>query len=139
MLFRSGSLVGWNAPGHPYVVYEYVADLYFNVKIQVVDMEDNVLAPETNELVKAGSAYTLTVPAVKDYILKEIQGGGTDLAAVGKNLTVKIIMTVDPSTGITGVETEKATGKIYDLSGRRLNGISGRGVYIIDGQKVMVK
>lgn len=135
----NGNLVGWNAPGHPYVVYEYVADLYFNVKIQVVDMEDNVLAPETNELVKAGSTYTLTVPAVKDYILKEIQGGGTDLAAVGKNLTVKIIMTVDPSTGITGVESEKATGKIYDLSGRRLNGISGRGVYIIDGQKVMVK
>ncbi|MBO5864948.1 MAG: DUF4091 domain-containing protein [Bacteroidaceae bacterium] len=47
---------------------------------------------------------------------------------------------VDTGSGIDGVETEDGEAKaIYDLSGRRVKAITERGVYIVDGKKVLVK
>ena len=46
----------------------------------------------------------------------------------------------DNITPIEEVETESSEVKgIYDLTGRKLEGISGAGIYIINGKKVMVK
>ena len=44
------------------------------------------------------------------------------------------------ATAIAGVETQKvATGETYDLSGRKINGQMKKGIYVIDGEKVLVK
>ena len=44
-------------------------------------------------------------------------------------------------TGIEKVESGNADAPaaIYDLSGRRLGGISRSGIYIVNGRKVLVK
>ena len=44
------------------------------------------------------------------------------------------------STGIDGVQTEtSAQGAIYDLYGRKLQSAPAKGIYIINGKKVLVK
>ena len=138
----SGSLVGWTSPGHPYLIFEYFVEPYFEITVQAVDTEDNILSTST-ELVQAGSSYTLTTETIEDYVLKEIEGN-EGLNAVSDNLTVKVIYEVDPLGGIDGITTDgsanagKGTG-IYDLSGRKLNRVSGPGIYISNGQKILVK
>lgn len=46
---------------------------------------------------------------------------------------------IDPTVGIEGAEADDDTNgnDIYDLSGRKLNKVNGRGVYIIGGKKVI--
>lgn len=136
---ENGNLVGWNDPGHPYVFYEYLADLYFSITVQAVTDDGTTLAAETKQLVKAGSTYTPVVPAFDGYVLKEVQGGGDALAAVGDNITLRFVYDRLVPEGIGTATADAAAATMYDLSGRRLNGISGAGVYIIAGRKVMVK
>jgi hypothetical protein len=42
------------------------------------------------------------------------------------------------TTGIENVEVESASNVIYDLTGRKVNVVE-RGIYIIDGKKVLIK
>ncbi|MBQ0057553.1 MAG: C10 family peptidase [Bacteroidales bacterium] len=44
-------------------------------------------------------------------------------------------------SGIEGIESESsnATDQVFDLSGRRVNSISGKGLYIINGQKTIIR
>ncbi len=44
----------------------------------------------------------------------------------------------DGTTGIENVEVENASNVIYDLTGRQVNAVE-RGIYIINGKKVLVK
>lgn len=47
---------------------------------------------------------------------------------------------IDPTVGIDGIEADEAEGnhnEIYDLSGRRLDKVTGKGVFIIGGKKVI--
>ena len=134
----SGALVGWNDPGHPYKLYEYYADPYFEVTVQAVDTEENVLST-TRTLVRAGEPYTLTAAAIEGYTLHEIQGGEA-LQSVGDHLTVTVVYRKDLPDGLTEVEAARRTpNRIYDLYGRRLDRIAAPGLYIVDGQKVIVK
>ena len=43
------------------------------------------------------------------------------------------------TTGIDGVASEETPEGIYDLQGRKLEGIPGAGIYIVNGKKVLVK
>lgn len=44
------------------------------------------------------------------------------------------------ATAIAGVQAEKvATGETFDLSGRKVSGQMKKGIYVIDGEKVLVK
>ena len=43
------------------------------------------------------------------------------------------------TTTVEDVEIENEREEIYDLTGRKLEGISGTGIYIINGKKVLVK
>jgi hypothetical protein len=43
------------------------------------------------------------------------------------------------TTAIEEVETRNEAEEIYDLTGRKLEGITGAGIYIINGKKVLVK
>ena len=134
----SGALVGWNDPGHPYKIYEYYAQPYFRVTIQTEDVAGKTLAPAKEVLVKAGEKYTLVTENLENYTLKEIQGGEA-LQAVSDHVTVKVVYEDDSQTGIEAIEAEKKAEGIYDLSGRRLQRIGHKGIYIINGQKVLVK
>lgn len=42
-------------------------------------------------------------------------------------------------TGIDAVKTPEADGKIYTLTGQQIDKIKGRGVYIVNGKKVVVR
>jgi len=43
------------------------------------------------------------------------------------------------ATAIAGIEAEKTTGEAYDLNGRKMNGQMKKGIYVIDGEKRVVK
>ncbi len=134
----SGALVGWNDPGHPYKLYEYYVDPYFEVTVEETDTDDNAFRT-TRTLVRAGEPYTLTATAPEGYTLKEVQGA-EGLTSVGEHLTVKVIYAKDISDGLQGIEADRnAPNRIYDLQGRRLHRISAPGLYIIDGQKVLIR
>ena len=45
----------------------------------------------------------------------------------------------DITTAIEKVESRNEKEEIYDLTGRKLEGISGAGIYIVNGKKVLVK
>lgn len=135
---ENGNLVGWNAPGHPYIIYEYFVQPYFEVLTEAVDTKGNILGTD-KALVKAGSSYTLTTGLYEGYKLKEIQGD-EDLTAVGRNMKVTIVYESE-QTGIgqAGTETGSRASSIYDLSGRRVSHVSKSGIYIVNGHKVLVR
>lgn len=45
----------------------------------------------------------------------------------------------DETTGVEEVEVESTVKTIYDLSGRKVSGMSAPGLYIVNGKKVLVK
>ena len=135
----AGALVGWNDPGHPYRIYEYYAQPYFSVTVNAVDEKTSAALATTAEWVKAGEAYTLVAPTIEGYYLKSTEGD-EGLTAVADN-TVVTLTYASNNTGIEKVESGNANAPatIYDLSGRRLGGISRSGIYIVNGRKVLVK
>lgn len=134
----SGALVGWNAPGHPYRVYEYFVEPYFTVLVDEVDTEGRVLA-STKYPVKAGSAFALQASDRAGYVIDKIEGAES-LACVESHLKVTVTYMDESLVGISPIESDKLAGKgIYDLSGRCIDRIAHPGVYIIGGQKVLVK
>ena len=134
----NGALVGWNDPGHPYKIYQYYAQPYFKVSVHAEDTQGKVLAPMTETLVKAGDTYTLVTESFEGYTLKEVQGGEA-LSEVAAHLDIKVIYEDDSLTGIEELSAEKKAEGIFDLSGRRLQRIAHPGIYIVNGQKVLVK
>lgn len=134
----SGALVGWNDPGHPYMIYEYFAQPYFLVTVEFVDTEGKTLKEPQSDLVKAGEAFTLTTSPIEGYTLKTVEGG-EELKAVGDHLKVKVVYESELVSGIDEVKEQQQKEGIYDLSGRRLQRISHKGIYIINGQKVLIR
>lgn len=131
----TGALVGWNDPGHPFMIYEYIVDPYFEVTVNCITEDETVLSTESS-LVKAGSKYTLNAEVIDDYVIKEITGDAERLNEVDGNLVVNVVYA--SATGIGAIEADKAPQGIFDLRGRKLNGISSPGVYIVNGKKMLV-
>ena len=50
-----------------------------------------------------------------------------------------LFFNVDETTGVEEVEVESTVKTIYDLSGRKVSGMSAPGLYIVNGKKVLVK
>ena len=134
----SGAMVGWNDPGHPYKLYEYYAELYFDVQVTEMDTEGNTLTPPTHYMVKAGENFTIPMGTHEGYTIKEIWNGD-QAACISHNTAIVVLYERVIPDGIEGVESGRAKQAIYDLSGRRVNRLSHQGIYIIDGQKVYVK
>ena len=134
----NGALVGWNDPGHPYRIYEYFVQPYFKVSITAVDTQGKVLIPTMETILKAGDTYTLVTEAIEGYTLKNIQGDEA-LNAVGDNVEVKVIYEDNDLVGIKDIQQDKTAEDIYDLSGRHLQCISHKGIYIVNGRKILVK
>ena len=133
----NGNLVSWTAPGHPHRIYSYWAEPYFEVTVIYNDKEGRPVDGMTKALVKAGDSYTVILPEIDGYVFEKVEGL-EQLQAVSDNITVKAIYA--KTTGIGGVQAgEDGAQTIHDLSGRRLNAITGPGLYIVNGQKVLVK
>lgn len=136
---ESGALVGWNGgTGHPICISTFYAQPYFTVNI-VCQNEDATPLSETTELVKAGEAYTLTLPAINGHAIVSTTGNEGYTGTVENHLN--IVVTYKAVTdGINTVTKDNAnlTG-IFDMQGRRLNRIGQQGIYIVNGQKIIVK
>lgn len=67
--------------------------------------------------------------------------GWFDLGAVlGKETDFEVKMYIDidgEETSVEGISVSVPEGAIYDLSGRKLNNVPQKGIYIVNGKKVM--
>lgn len=74
---------------------------------------------------------------------KDCAAGSVEAVTLGgtKTFTVDlVVVSTDINTSIDRINADTLTGKeIYNLSGQRVSKPSQRGIYIIDGKKVMVK
>ncbi len=59
-------------------------------------------------------------------------------AASASELIIKHVA-MSEATAIAGVEAEKATGETYDLNGRKVSGQLKKGIYVVDGEKRIMK
>lgn len=112
-------------------------------------IENNLLKPASEEM---SGSYTFYKLAYDDYDAKtglgfywgEDNGGvfnvkaGTAYLAVPNAVSVKGILLDGTPTAIEGVEAENNTDVIYNLSGQRVQKAQ-RGLYIVNGKKLMVK
>lgn len=133
----AGSFTGWHTYGHPYKFYEYYVQPYFTVTVNSLDTDGASLG-STTALIKAGDNHVLTVPALDGYTVERIENAD-QLQGVASHVTVSVVYKKNVPDGIDTIGQETRPNSIYDLSGRRVSRINGRGVYIIDGQKVYVK
>ncbi len=135
-----GNLVGWDGgTGHPIRITTFYAQPMYTVEVVCKDADDNVLS-QTSELLAAGSSHTLVIPSIEGYELQSVKGNEAYAGTVEGYVSViasynKII------DGIQSVEADKQSLRsgIYDLQGRRLPSVNQRGIYLINGQKVLVK
>lgn len=137
---ENGALVGWNSgTGHPIAIYRFYVQPMYSIKIKCTDTEGNTLK-ESTSLYNAGESYSLILPTITGYVLKETTGNETFDGIVASHLNINAVYK-NSNTGIERITTDKANSKkgIYDIQGRRLNNIAHPGIYIVNGQKVIVK
>ena len=60
-------------------------------------------------------------------------------AVSGASLSAGFRLILPGTTAVEDVEIENEREEIYDLTGRKLEGISGTGIYIVNGKKILVK
>ena len=130
------TFTGWDG-GHPFIIYTYMPHPYFAVSYKCVDEEGNELATGMR-YVKGGNIYSMLTPIFDGYTLTESNADYDELARVSKNIDITLTYTKN-DTGITEIRGENGDIKtVYDLQGRRINN-STRGVYIVNGKKVLIK
>ena len=57
----------------------------------------------------------------------------------GSSLSTNLRFVMEGTTDIENIETEKADDTIYDLQGRRVDEMREKGIYIINGKKILKK
>lgn len=88
-----------------------------------------------DNLIRKVAAGTVTIGQYKAYItLKDIPTGAPTHSAPGLTL----IDCDEEATGIEGLEIETNQDAIYNLNGQRTNDLK-KGLYIINGKKILVK
>ena len=121
---------------------------YFYIN-EAATIDNNLLKPASQEM---SGDYTFYKLAYDDYDAKtglgfywgEDNGGtftvkaGTAYLAVPNAVSVKGFLLDGTPTAIEGVEAENNTDVIYNLSGQRVQKAQ-RGLYIVNGKKLMVK
>ena len=130
------TFTGWD-DGHPFIIYRYKPHPYFTVSYKCVDGEGNELASGTR-YVKGGDQFTMLTPIFEGYTFKESDAVYEELARVSKNIEITLTYT-NGETGVIEVKGENGKVKtIYDLQGRKIEKPT-KGIYIINGRKVLIK
>ena len=86
------------------------------------------------------STSDATVATVSNGFVKTLKDGVVTITAKaidGSDVTASIVLTVGETTGIESATASEAEGQLYDLSGRKLGTTPGKGVYILNGKKVI--
>lgn len=137
---ENGALVGWDGgTGHPIRVSTFYGQPMYTVTIKCVDVNGKVLK-STTDLIAAGEAYTISTPTIDGYTLQSISGNEGYAGTVESYLNITATYKSSVMDGINEVNVDNhKQGSIYDLQGRRLQRVQQQGVYIINGQKVLVK
>ena len=132
----NNTFTGWDG-GHPFIIYRYKPQPYFTVSYKCVDEDGNLLS-EGERYVKGGDRFAMLTPIFEGYSFKESDAEYEELAYVAKNIAFTLTYT-NGETGITDVKTENKKSKgIYDLTGRKVEAPT-KGIYIIDGKKVLIE
>ena len=132
-----GKFTGYSG-GHDFTLYRYYTTPYFSVTIHQVDTTGHALAPSSQYYYQAGTACTADTISPAGYTYLRTEGPTDQLNPLSAN--VEITLVYQPvNTGINHAidDTARPTG-IYDLSGRQHKKAT-RGIYIIDGQKTIVR
>ncbi len=130
------TFTGWD-DAHPFIAYEYYVMPYFAVNINCVDEENNTLY-SNNRYLPAGDIYTPVIPEIENYTMTNITGATTGTNTIKGNTDITITYSSN-STGIDNAKTENTIEEIFDSAGRRIKKISSPGIYIINGNKILVK
>ena len=134
-----GTLSGWGpGQGQPVEVFSFTAAPLYEVHVTEIDPEGNTLADRTTSVVP-GSEFLFAATWRTGLEIATITGAeGLDCVESDKNIVVTY---VKKGSALDNVEaaTDSAVKGIYDLQGRRLPAIGRPGVYIINGQKILVK
>ena len=124
---------------------------YFYID-EAAAIENNLLKPASLAMSGISGSYTFYKLAYDDYVAKTGLGfywgadkggvfnvkAGTAYLAVPNAVSVKGFLLDGTPTAIEGVEAENNTDVIYNLSGQRVQKAQ-RGLYIVNGKKLMVK
>lgn len=124
---------------------------YFYIN-EAATIDNNLLMPAGQGMSGISGSYKFYKLAYDDYVAKtglgfywgEDNGGvfnvkaGTAYLAVPNAASVKGFLLDGTPTAIEGVEAENNTDVIYNLSGQRVQKAQ-RGLYIVNGKKLMVK
>lgn len=129
-----GGLTGWHTYGHAYKVYEYFARPFYAVTLRCETADGTLLGTRT-DLVRAGEAYTLALPAYEAHLFRRLDNAES-LAAVRAHTVVRAVY--ETATGLSSTLLPSSASAIYDLAGRRVTK-AAKGIYIVDGRKVWVK
>jgi lysophospholipase L1-like esterase len=88
-----------------------------------------------------GGTFFVTKDAeiTEDMIEAEANNGISDPIITIEGNVISVDYTSGITTGITRPNVDAAPRAIYDITGRRLNAIGSRGLYIVDGKKVFVQ
>lgn len=132
-------LVGWDqGTGHPIEIYEFLGQPFYLVTINSVDTEGTPLASE-QKYALPGETFVVGMTYRPGYSIVEVQGL-ENLKNIAGDATVTIVYLSDEASAISEIEAAGSKSQaIYDLNGRRLNRISAPGIYIVNGQKVLVQ
>ena len=132
-------MVGWDvAPGHPIEIYEFLGQPFYLVTIISVDTNGNILATE-QKYALPGETFIVGMTYRPGYSIVGVEGLDA-LKNISGDADVTITYLSDEESAISEITAPQAGSQaIYDLNGRRLNRISAPGIYIINGQKVLVQ
>lgn len=137
------TFTGWS-DGHPFIVYEYTVQPYFEITIKCIDINsDNAEIKVSASYLPAGDIYTITPPAIEGYTFTEISTEGVNLGAntVNENTVIELLYTNDILSSIDDIinDDNMLDKRIYDIMGRRIDKPLNKGIYIQGGKKIFIK
>lgn len=125
--------------------FDYKAEANATLSIEIVTGEEdgNVVVTEEPIVLEAGSEGTITIPALFDSVLDYSDVKVSFVASLDAtyqclyidNLKIAV---ADTPTAISAINSESAA-KIFSLDGKLINARPAAGLYIQNGQKMMVK
>jgi hypothetical protein len=133
----NNTFTGWD-DGHPFIIYSYKPHPYFTVSYKCVDEEGNDLNINGSRYVMGGDSYTLITPIIEGYKFIKSDAVYEELARVAKHTELTLTYS-NNETGIEEIVTENGKVEaVYDLQGRKVNA-PAKGIYIVNGKKILVK